>query len=36
MHERGAIGEGGLRVQHGRERIVVDVDELRRVLGEGA
>ena len=36
MHERRALCERGLRVGDGRQLLVLDLDELRRVLGGGA
>ena len=32
VHQRGAVGQGALRVGHRRQRLVLDLDELQRVL----
>ena len=36
MHERGALGQGSLRVGHRGQRLVLHLDELERVLGQVA
>ena len=36
VHQRGAVGQGALRVGHRGQRLVLHLDELQRVLGQVA